>query len=222
MPTLHIHLDESGDWAFNKKGTRFFVLATAWTYDPQPLADDLTRLRFGLVRKGWNIDAFHASPDKQPIRDVVTKTMLAQKNWHWAAVVIEKCKVNPTLREPHRFYPKFAGSLLRFIFRGSLRSPTERVLVYADSMPIGNRAKREGVIKAIKTTCASDLDASVEHHIFSHRLPSNAWIQVADYCCWSVFKKWESDDARAYTELTPRLRATEMNITARGDQTKYY
>jgi hypothetical protein len=148
--------------------------------------------------------------------------MVAQTDWWFAAVVLEKSKINPVLREPHRFYPKFAGSLLKFILRGSLRPNTGRVLVFADTMPIDTNAKREGVMKAMKTTCASDLESNVAHHVFSHRRESNEWLQVADYCCWSVFKKWEYSDLRTYNALRPRLRSTEMDITARGDQTTYY
>ena len=222
MPTLHIHLDESGDWKFRPQGSKYFVLAAAWTYNPQPLAQNLTDLRFRLVREGVNIDSFHASPDKQSTRDLVVQTMVARTDWSFAAVVLEKSKINPSLREPHRFYPKFAGSLLKFILRGSLRPETGRVLVFADTMPIDTNAKREGVMKAMKTTCASDLDPHVEHHVFSHRRESNEWLQVADYCCWSAFKKWESGDPRTYNTLSRRLRMRELEVTALGDQTRYY
>lgn len=222
MSTLHIHLDESGNWTFAPKGSKYFVFAVAWTYDPAPLARSLTALRFGLVRQGHSIESFHASPDKQTTRDIVVRAMLADTAWNYAAVVLEKRKVNPVLREPHRFYPQFAGTLLKFVLRGRVRPGTDRVLFFADTIPMDTNAKREGVLKAIKTTCASELKAGTEHHVFSHRRESNKWLQVADYCCWSVAKKWEIGDTRTYDSLRPRLAATELNLTSRGDQTTYY
>jgi hypothetical protein len=222
VPTLHIHLDEAGNWEFSPKGSKYFVIAAAWTYDPQPLAHALTALRFRLIRSGVNIDSFHAAPDQQATRDLVVQTMLAHDGWRFAAIVMEKCKINPVLRDPQHFYPKFAGSLLKFVLRGRRRGPTERVLVYADTIPMDTIAKREGVIKAMKLTCAAELDATVERHVFSHRRESNKWLQVVDYCCWSVQRKWERSETRTYTQLWPRIAATELNLTQRGDQTDYY
>ena len=222
MPTLHVHLDESGNWSFNAKGSKHFVFAVAWTYDPQPLAEALTSLRFGLVRQGVNIESFHAAPDKQATRNQVVEALRKFDNWSYAAIVLEKRKVNPVLREPQRFYPTFAGSLLRFILRGRVRSDTSRVLVYADTIPMDSNRKREGVIKAIKTTCASELPIEAEYHVYSHCRESNNWLQVADYCCWAVAKKWEGGDPRTYDQLKCRLVAAELDITSRGDQTTYY
>lgn len=223
MPTLHVHLDESGDWTFNPKGSKYFVLTVAWTYDPQPLASALTSLRFGLVAQGDNIESFHASPDRQSVRNAVVLTLLAHPDWQFAAVVLEKCKINPSLYPPERFYPQFAGTLLKFLFRGgAFRANTTRVLVYADTIPMDTNRKREGVLKAIKTTCASELPKHITHHVFSHCRESNKWLQVVDYCCWAVAKKWERGNLLTYNQLQPRLRAREFDLTSRGDGTKYY
>jgi hypothetical protein len=220
VPTLHVHIDESGNWYWTPKGSRYYVFAVAWTYDPQPLANALTALRFGLVKQGHSIECFHASPDKQATRDAVVRTLLAHNDWNFAAIVVEKPKVPPGLREPQRFYPKYAGGLLRFVLRGRFRPGTDRVLVYADTIPMDSRAKREGAVKAMKTTCAADLPPGVEHHVFSHASSSNKWLQVTDYCCWSVFRKWESGDTRTYAQLRPRLAAPELEPLAY--RTSYY
>ena len=223
MATLHIHLDESGDWAFSpKSSSRYFILTMAWTYDPRPLATALTSLRFAIVKGGVALESFHASPDSQTVRNRVVDTLMAHDGWSFAAVILEKCKVNPVLREPDAFYPKFAGSLLRFVLLGShFRLGTDNVLVYADTLPM-TKVKREGVLKAMKKTCALSLPGTTEHHVFSYRRESNKWLQVADYCCWSMSRKWEGGDSRTYDRLRPRLAATELVITDRGDGTKYY
>lgn len=223
MPTLHVHLDESGDWKFTPKSpSRYLILTLAWTYDPLPLATALTSLRFALVKEGVPLESFHATEDKQAVRDRVVQTIIANDRWNFAGVVVEKRKVNPALYEPHEFYPKFAGALLKFVLRGSgYRPETDRVLVFADSLPM-IKAKREGVLKAMKQTCAGNLPDQCTHHVFSYRRESNKWLQVADYCCWAITRKWERGDSRTYDQLLPRLAARELVITDRSDGTTYY
>jgi hypothetical protein len=221
MPTLHIHFDESGDWKFGPKGTRYFILSAAWTYEPRPLAQDLSDLRYSLTKAGHDICAFHASPNHGSIRKQAVDAMASHRNWWWGSVVMEKCKINPTLREPHEFYPKFAGSLLRFILKGRLRSDTDRLLIYTDTLPLNTHAKREAAMGAMKKTCVA-VRPGIEYHIYSHRSESNKWLQVADYCSWSVCRKWESGKDDWYRMLAPRLRSKEMCITDFGDGTRYY
>lgn len=222
MGTLHIHLDEAGDWNFHPKGSKYFILTAAWTFEPRQLAEDLSTLRFGLLRNGESIEGFHAAPDKQSTRNAVVATMLARTSWTFGAVVIEKSKVNPVIRDPGRFYPRFAGALLRFIFRGGLATTPSGVLVYTDTLPINTHAKREGTLKAIKTVCAAELQSGARYHAYTHCHESNAWIQVADYCCWGIQRKWEKGDPRTYDQLKPRLLAPELDVTAGGDGTTYY
>lgn len=224
VPTLHLHLDETGDWKFTPKSpSKYLILTLAWTYNPQPLATDLTNLRFSVVKAGTSLECFHATEDRQVVRDQVVGTMTKHTDWAFAAVVMEKRKVNPVLYEPDRFYPKFASPLLRFVLRGrSYRPDTNRVLVYADTLPMNTNAKREGVLKALKETCAQTLPSGVEHHVYSYRSHSNKWLQVADYCCWGMRKKWEANNTRTYDQLSPRLAKPELVITDGGDGTTYY
>ena len=198
MPTLHVHLDESGDWSFNPKGSRYFVFAVAWTYNPQPLAQSLTSLRYQIIGQGTSIESFHAAPDSQITRDLVVRTMLSHHDWSFAAVVLEKRKVNPVLREPQRFYPQFSGTLLRFVLRGRVLPGTNRVLVYADTIPLATNRKREGVVKTMKTICAKELGVGTVHHVFSHRRESNKWLQVGglDAVSGVGARRAPTDDAR--------------------------
>lgn len=223
MSTLHIHLDESGDWNFAATSpSRYQILTMAWTYDPLPLATDLTSLRFSIVKAGDTIESFHACVDKQAVRDRVVDAMVRRDAWRFASVILEKCKINPVLYAPDSFYPKFAGSLLRFVLKGSaFRPDTTQVLVFSDTLPM-IKSKREGVLKAMKQTCAACLPPNIQHHALSYRRESNKWLQVADYCCWAMSRKWERSDMRTYGQLRPRLEQTELVITDRGDGTKYY
>jgi len=219
VPTLHIHIDESGNLTFSPQGTRYYVFTAAWTYDPAPLAARLTELRFTLLKAGHDVRAFHASEDKQANRDQVVSALAEHSRWNFAAVVIEKAKVYPHLYEPHRFYPEYASSVLKYIFHRHVRKDTDSVLVFTDTLPV--KAKRDAAEKAIKITCRRELTEGIRFASYHHPAASNAWIQVADYCSWAVFKKWEQADTRTYDILRHRLVEPELDALRKGTVLHY-
>jgi hypothetical protein len=46
LNSLHIHADESVEFNFAKRGSRFYIFTTLWAYHPQPLAARLRNSRF--------------------------------------------------------------------------------------------------------------------------------------------------------------------------------
>jgi hypothetical protein len=219
LSTIHIALDESGDFTFNRSASIYYVFTAAWTYDPAPLAYALTDLRCSLLKQGKNIVSFHACEDEQSTRNAVVDLLCAHDGWHFAAAVVEKPKVNPSIRDPYTFYPTFASMLFRFIFRGCLRKETTHVIALTDTLPL--QRNREPVEKAFKTVCRSEL-GRIPFQVYHHPRASNPWIQVVDYCCWAVYRKWHHGDDRTYQKLACRLKARELEVFRRGDQTVYY
>ena len=223
MPTLHVHLDESGDLNFSAEGTRYFILSCAWTYEPAPLANELNALRFSLIKQGHGerLSSFHAREDAAPKRAIVIPVLQKYTNWSFASIVITKNRVNPTIQDCEEFYPKFCRMLLKFVFRGRIKPRTSQVLIYMDTLPFSGKAAKSAEL-AIKSSCRSDLPEGIPFHVLHHRRESNAWIQVADYCCWSVCRKWEHGNREAYDQLRARLAAPEIDPMGRGDGTIYY
>lgn len=219
MATLHVAIDEAGDFSFKPNRSKYLILTAAFTYNPRPLATELTSLRFLLMKEGHDLQSFHCCEDKQAHRDSVVTRLMADNEWSFASIVVDKRKVNPVLHRPEVFYPKFATPLLRFILRGSVAPGTHNLVICTDTIPVAG--KREGIIKVLKTTCAAELPKAALR-IYSHPRASNKWIQVADYCCWAVQRKWESNDTRTYDTLKHRLKKPELDLCAHGDQTIYY
>lgn len=219
MPTLHIALDESGDLNFSPSGSRYYIFAAAWTYDPAPFAHALTELRFSLLKQGHDLVAFHATEDRQAHRDAVVDILAGTDHWRFAAIVVDKPKVHPTLREPEKFYPRFALMVLRFILRGRLYPQADRVLIFTDSLPVKRR--RETAEKAIKTACRAELLDTMPFYSYHHHRASNCWIQAADYCSWAIYRKSQSGDARTCVRLQPRLARPELDVLREGAVTYY-
>jgi hypothetical protein len=126
--------------------------------------------------------------------------------------------VNPTIRDPATFYPKFLNSILLFIFKGNVRPDTSKIVLYTDRVP--QDAKKKIVSKSIKDLCARQVP-NIPCHVMHHASESNAWLQVADYCSWAVCRKWENDDLRTYLKLSPRLLALERDALRMGETTYY-
>lgn len=219
VSTLHVFLDESGNLEFSPKGSPFYVFAAAWTYEPRLLAQELMSFRFKLLRDGHDLDSFHATRDKQPHRDRVVELLLNHRDWTFASLVIEKAKVYPPLRDQIRFYPEFAAMLLRFVLRGRVQAGTERVLIYTDRLPVQRNTR--AVEKAIKTACRAELSDEIAFHLYHHPRQSNTWLQVVDYCCWAVHRKWDGKDTRTYDLLKRRIAKLELEVTRSGT-TRYY
>jgi len=219
VATLHVHLDESGNLTFKPTGSKYYVFTAAWTYDPAPLAATLTALRYALLKQGHDLHRFHATQDKQVNRDAVVDALARQEGWHFASVVIEKAKVYPDLRVPHRFYPEFASSVLKHVFRRHLAPGTGPVLVFTDTLPVHER--REAAEKAIKTACRRELPKAARFESYHHPSGSNPWLQVADYCSWAVFRKWEQADTRTYDLLSHRLADPELDALRHGTLLHY-
>jgi hypothetical protein len=108
--------------------------------------------------------------------------------------------------------------MLRFVFRGSIGKGATSLIAFTDTLPI--KRNRESVVKSIKETCRAEL-GRIPFEILHHRRESNVWIQIADYCTWAVFRKWESSDLRSYDQLSVRLQAPELDCLRFGT-TRYY
>lgn len=219
MSTLHAFLDEAGDLNFSARGTKYYVFTAAWTADPLPVARDLGRLRFDLLKQGHDLSRFHAAKDRQVHRNAVVDVLLKHPNWFFAALIVEKSKVNPALREPHVFYPKFASMVFSFVFRNRRwTAGASRVLAFTDRIPVNKH--REAIAAAFKRSCRRDL-RQTPFNLYHHPGESNYWLQVADYCCWAVQRKWEQRDPRTYDRLWWRLATQELDVLQRGN-THYY
>jgi Protein of unknown function (DUF3800) len=154
--TLHVHLDESGDLNFSETGTRFYVFAVVWTYDPAPLAVDLAGLRFRLLKLGRNIDRFHATDDDSGTRELVFERLGSHRGWHFTGIVVDKRKVPPGDRDKMwRFYSRFASVPLRLLLRSPWSRKAHKILIYTDSLP--HEVHRESTAKAIKRACRREL-----------------------------------------------------------------
>ena len=125
---------------------------------------------------------------------------------------------------------------------GSARTPLEmlrgvtRHVASAESLEVVLQSITAGLVEQADATnsriflaltddecpvCRAEL-GRLPFQIYHHHRASNAWIQIVDYCCWAVYRKWQHQDDRTYQRLRCRLEAPELDVFRLGDQTLYY
>ena len=214
---FYIFLDESGNLDFSPTGTRYFVLTSVSTERPFPFSGALDDFKYDCLESGLNLQAFHCAEDRQHVRDKVFDIIGANLgSLRVDSLIVEKRKTRPALREETRFYPEMLGSLLKYVLP-DVPQPSTAITVITDRLPL--QRKRKSIEKTVKGTLAAMVPLSLaSYRIFHHDSKSHYGLQVADYCSWAVFRKWESSDMRSYNLIWP-LRS-EFEIFE--SETTYY
>ena len=216
---LYLFLDEAGNFDFSPQGTKYFMLSAISKERPFCAYREMTELKYDLVENGEAIEYFHASEDKQAVRDRMFG--IIQRNLQGVRIdslIIEKRKTGPALHAPERFYPKMLGYLLRYVLNAYSLGQYREVIVFTDKIPV-NR-KRQAVEKAVKLTLAEMLPKTARYRLLHHDSKSNMDLQIVDYCNWAIYRKWGFGDARSYALIQSAI-SSEYDIFKRGT-TFYY
>lgn len=211
---VYIFLDESGDFNFSPSGSPYYLFGAVSTRDPVALDRAIAQLHYELLAEREHEHCFHATEDQQAVRDRVFAAIRAAGNFDFDALIIEKAKANPVFYDEIRFYPQFAGYLLRYILGRPSVSSAPAIVVVTDTLPMKKR--REAVNKAVRASLRAarrDRPFTLVHHAAA----SHGGLQIADYCTWAVHKKWTHHELRPYREITG-FRRSEFDIFEHGEE----
>jgi len=89
--------------------------------------------------------------------------------------------------------------------------------VITDRIPVAK--KRQAVEKAVKMTLTDMLPSGASYRLLHHDSKSNFDLQIADYCNWAIYRKWDRKDDRSYQRIKPAI-SSEFEIFRSG--TCYY
>jgi hypothetical protein len=211
---VYLFFDESGNLDFSRNGTRYYVFGALTTHEPAAFSRLLSEFRYELLSEGVELEFFHATEDRQHVRDRVFRIIDSIGGFEFDAVIIDKAKVAPPLREETRFYPRFASELLTRVFERHPH-PGERIVIVTDRLPV-NR-KRQAVEKAFKTFLRQKLQDR-PFSIVHHSSAGHSGLQAADYCTWAIFKKWTTGEARPYEQVRRFVRSETEVAGAETDE----
>lgn len=207
--TLFVFVDESGNLDFGAKGTKFYVLAAVATTDPIQTAAMLQKLKYRHLRRGEDVEFFHASEDLQYIRNEVTaeiQKLQGQITAH--CIFAQKNQASQDLREGTKFYTELGAKLMRFIIEHDSNG-YDRVVVIFDQCLRGK--KQEAFLKAVKPQLKN---LGKPYEIFFHRVLSDFNGQIADYFAWAKYVSLERGEMRPIMALKDAI-ASDFDLFAK-------
>ncbi|KAB2878973.1 DUF3800 domain-containing protein [bacterium] len=218
---LYIFLDEAGNFDFSNKGTAFFTFTSFSLVRPFDAITELVDLKYDIWESGGlDLECFHASEDRQMVRDRVFDILrIHLPKCRIDCQIVEKRKTNPTLQIDHaRFYHKILNILLRYVLKCQKTMP-DRVIVVSDRIPV--EKKRKEIEKATKLTLAEwSRESRVPYILMFHSSKSDLNLQIADYLNWAIFRKWEKKDLRSY-DLIKKFISSEYETFGQGTNLYY-
>lgn len=229
--TLYLFIDESGNFDFSPKGTKYFTLTGLFTFDPVIRREELLRLRYELLASGHNLEHFHATEDTQATRDNVYDFLASLgDSFEVRSIVAQKNKAHPSLyKESYEkkgriiervtglgLYRQLCQTLLGFIFKGK-DGKVGKIVVVLGSLFNGD--KKKIILKTLKHHLKEHFP-HIPFEIYSHATTADLNCQLADYCCWAVSVRSERGEERPYKVIESRVKSI-YDIFEKGKQ-EYY
>jgi hypothetical protein len=229
--TLFVFLDESGNLDFSPSGTRYWSLTAFCTFHPSQGKEAFLDLLYSLADQNEGMEYFHATVDKQLVRDQVFSCINGLSDGHEIhCVIAEKRKAHPSLywaqinrkgkptrvKDESRFYRVVCKTLISYVFGCPRFQGAKKVVIVLSSL--FNNPKHEAILKALRLELAAR--TKVPYHIYFHENKSDLNCQIADYCGWAIFRKWDTGDKRSYDLIRNKIK-NEFDIFAVGNNYFY-
>jgi hypothetical protein len=215
LSRIYLFVDEAGNLDFSPKGSRYFIL-TSVAIDDCSIEKEVLELRRELVWNDFEIQgAFHATEDAQAIRNLVFN-LIGQHRLHVDATIFEKAKVNPKRQAGAKFY-EFAWYMHMKHVAPLVTAGREELLVMGAS--ISTKKKQALLTVALHEVMQQSWNQGVVRTA-CWPAGTDPCLQVADYCCWAIQRKWELGDDRSH-KLIEDMIATEFDIFRLGKVTYY-
>jgi hypothetical protein len=203
---VYIFLDESGNFDFSAKGTRYFVLTSVSMKRPFPAVMSMDDYKHDRLEYGLDLEYFHCYHDGKTVRNRVFDLIASHLDgMRIDSLVVEKAKAEPVLQEDRHFYPELLTRLLKLIMPVELDDGgMEKVIVITDTIPVNK--KWRAIERGIQTALHGVLPPGMKYRILHHQSRSHYGLQVADYCCWAIFRKWQTGERTWYDRIKPAIR----------------
>lgn len=229
--TLFLFLDESGNLDFSRNGSRYWSLNAFCTFQPSQGKEAFLDLLYSLADNEIGQEYFHATEDKQVIRDRMFALIGSLADGHEIhSVIAEKRKANPSLyrstvyrsgktinvKDESPFYGTVCKTLLAFVFGCPRFEHAQKIVIVLSSL--FTKEKNQFIRKVLSLQLANR--AKVPYVIYFHENKSDMNCQIADYCGWAITRKWEKRDMRSYDLIKGKIK-NEFDLFARGTNTYY-
>jgi Protein of unknown function (DUF3800) len=226
VKTLFVFLDESGNLDFSPKGTAYWSLTALCTFDPVLGRDAFTRMIYELAAEGSGIEYFHATEDRQQVRDLVFDAILKLGDgFEIHSILAEKRKAHPSLyrrfvlkkgnrvpiADQTEFYKLVCRTLLKYVINRPAYQCADRFVIVLSSL--FTQEKHSQIEGALKAALRALVDK--KFHIYFRQNKADINCQLADYCGWAVTVAWERKELRSLDLIRPKVKS-QFDLFKRG------
>jgi hypothetical protein len=214
LAVRYLFLDESGNLDFTPKGSKYFTL-TSVSVNSCQVGNDLLELRRKLAWSDHELfEQFHATEDQQAVRNLVFDS-IRKHDFRVDVTILEKSKASKHLSmDPNRFYRLGIFYHLRFVIP-QIATQGDELLVACASL--GTRKQRAAHLAHLRYVILEVTPDGCRIRGALWTAASEPCLQVADYCCWAIHRKWERQDTRSYDLIAERIE-TEFDVFAGGGE----
>jgi predicted house-cleaning noncanonical NTP pyrophosphatase (MazG superfamily) len=203
MKNLYIFLDESGNFDFSQKGTKYFVICGYSTFTPNDLVKDIYDLRYRLLSTGFEQEHFHATEDKQFVRNEFFK-IINKSNGMFDYSYIEKNKLNSKLQNKNRMYDYLVKNLLSKV----LKNINQSGILFESVILIIDKVFTNSEKIFIKSNIRSRLKKFKKpYKIYFFQTKSDCNAQIADYGSWAKYVSLERCEFRSIDSIKHLIKS---------------
>lgn len=216
MSSLYVFVDESGNLDFSLKGTKYFVLSAITATVPLDSSNQLQQLKYNFLAEnngGADFQHFHASEDKQMVRNEVFNIIKKMLSIKINYIIAEKRRAHPNFHN-ETFYGLLGSALTKYLLLRNQKAVYEKIVIIFDQ--ILTNKQQGNFLKEIKPQLKR---IGKPYAIYFHRTMSDFNGQIADYCAWAKFVSLEKEEMRPLNEIKD-IPQDSFDIFNKG--TKYY
>lgn len=193
--TLFIFVDESGNFDFTAKGTKHFIVTYLITSDPSTNEAIFSNLKYMLLSQGVDVSEFHASENKQNIRNIVFEHINKMTGCYAITFWCEKSNLDDALREPVALYRLFFANFMDALYSSNFSRLFKLVVIFDRALPVKKEKLLLGIIRSELKRMA------FENYVYFHNANRDFLSQVADYIAWSHYVGIERGELRPTAAL---------------------
>lgn len=213
---LFLFIDESGNFDFSDSGTTNFVMACVAVLAPLESAGKLNSLKYELLSEGYDISSFHATEDRQFVRDRVFPLIDGLRNVRAHVIYGDKHFAAPSLHSAENLHALFGKAIMKFALLDFSKNKYHQIVVVFDQSL--TKKKQGAFMAAVKAELKS---LGKPFRIYFHQMKTDANGQIADYICWARYVVLERNENRPWDSIQQTLKPASFNIF-RHEHTRYY
>lgn len=197
--------DESGNFDFTTgpSASKYFAVGTLLVDsedERRSLVADMDALKYELLLHDAPVDGcFHASEDRQAVRDRVFEVLL-DHNFVVDTTLLDKRKAHPKVRSDDAMFYRYAW-YFHFNRIGWRLCDGDRLQLVTASL--GTKKKRGVFHRQVQEVVAQK--CKVRHMESCWRDETDYCLQAVDYCLWAVTRYFERDDRRSLDIIEPKI-----------------